>query len=150
MIKLLRTDSSHSDFVALVRELDRDLAIRDGEDHAFYAQFNKIDAIKHVVVAYIDGNPVGCGAIKAYSEGVTEVKRMFTNPDLRAKGIASSVLKELEKWAIELGYTSCILETGVKQPEAIALYTKNDYRRIQNYGQYENVADSVCFEKLLK
>ncbi len=150
MIKLLRTDSSHSDFVALVRELDRDLAIRDGEDHAFYAQFNKIDAIKHVVVAYIDGNPVGCGAIKAYSEGVTEVKRMFTNPNLRAKGIASSVLKELEKWAIELGYSSCILETGVKQPEAIALYTKNDYRLIPNYGQYENVADSVCFEKLLK
>lgn len=150
MIKLLRTDSSHSDFVALVRELDQDLAVRDGDDHAFYAQFNQIDAIKHVVLAYLDGSPVGCGAIKAYSDDVAEVKRMFTNPNLRAKGIASSVLKELERWAAELGYSCCILETGVKQPEAIALYTKNNYHRIPNYGQYEHVADSVCFEKLLK
>ena len=120
-----------------------------GEDHAFYAQYNKIDLIKHVVVAYLDENPVGCGAIKEYSDGVTEVKRMFTNPDLRGKGIASTVLKELEKWAAELSYSLCILETGIKQPEAIALYTKNSYHRIPNYGQYEGVLDSVCFEKVL-
>jgi len=149
MIRIIRTDSSNADFVSLVKELDADLAIRDGEDHAFYAQYNKIDLIKHVVVAYLDENPVGCGAIKEYSDGVTEVKRMFTNPDLRGKGIASTVLKELEKWAAELSYSLCILETGIKQPEAIALYTKNSYHRIPNYGQYEGVSDSVCFEKVL-
>ena len=149
MIRITRTDSTNADFISLVKELDADLAIRDGEDHAFYAQYNKIDLIKHVVVAYLDETPVGCGAIKEYSEGVTEVKRMYTNPDLRGKGIASTVLKELEKWAAELHYSRCILETGIKQPEAIALYTKNSYHRIPNYGQYEGVLDSVCFEKVL-
>jgi putative acetyltransferase len=52
MYKIKRTDSDDSDFQKLVTELDKDLAIRDGEDHAFFAQFNKIAAIKHVVVAY--------------------------------------------------------------------------------------------------
>lgn len=150
MINLIRTDSQNEDFIKLVRELDADLAVRDGDDHAFYAQYNKIDLIKHVVVAYIDGKPVGCGAIKEYTNGVMEVKRMFTDPNLRGKGIASAVLKELEKWASELSYSKCILETGIKQPEAIALYRKNNFSPIPNYGQYENVETSVCFEKLLR
>lgn len=150
MIRLKRTDSQNSDFIKLVRELDADLAVRDGDDHAFYAQYNKIDLIKHVVVAYRDEMPVGCGAIKEYAEGIMEVKRMYTAPDLRGKGIASVVLSELEKWASELGYPKCILETGIKQPEAITLYKKNNYRFIPNYGQYEHVETSVCFEKILK
>jgi len=150
MIRVTHTNSQNVDFIKLVRELDADLAVRDGDDHTFYAQYNKIDLIKHVVVAYIDETQVGCGAIKEYSEGVMEVKRMFTAPNLRGQGIASVVLTELEKWASELGYPRCILETGIKQPEAIALYKKNNYSFIPNYGQYEHVETSVCFEKLLK
>ena len=59
-----RTNSDDKDFRALVVALDNDLKIRDGEDHIFYAQFNKITAIKHVIVVYEDDLPVGCGAIK--------------------------------------------------------------------------------------
>lgn len=71
MINLIRTDSDNGDFRALVAELDKDLAVRDGAEHGFYAQFNKIDAIRHVVVAYLtDGTPVGCGAFKPYSDAV--------------------------------------------------------------------------------
>jgi GNAT superfamily N-acetyltransferase len=135
--------------VALVRLLDEDLAIRDGADHPFYAQYNTLDAIKHVVVAYEGGTPAGCGAIKEYAPGVTEIKRMFTMPELRGRGIASAVLRELEIWAVELGYAKCILETGKKQPEAIALYTKCGYTSIQNYGQYAGMDNSVCFEKIV-
>jgi putative acetyltransferase len=149
MYKIKRTDSDDSDFQKLVTELDKDLAIRDGEDHAFFAQFNKIAAIKHVVVAYEEGAAVGCGAIKEYEENVMEVKRMFVPLEKRGKGIASIVLGELENWAKELGYQKCILETGKKQPEAIRLYQKNNYATIKNYGQYADVESSVCFEKLL-
>ena len=76
-----------------------------------------------------------------------EVKRMYVPLEKRGKGIASIVLQELEKWAKELGYQKCILETGIKQPEAISLYKKNNYAIIPNYGQYAGVKDSVCFEK---
>lgn len=149
MLSLLRTDSTHPHFQALVQELDRDLALRDGEEHAFFAQFNGIDSIKFVVVAYAEDNAVGCGAIKEYAEGVMEVKRMFVLPAWRGKGIATLVLTELEQWAKEMNYQRCILETGYKQPEAIALYKKSNYSIIPNYGQYEQVESSVCFEKVL-
>jgi len=147
MYKLIRTNSDNPDFRTLVQKLDKDLAIRDGEDHSFFAQFNKIDAIKYVVLAYENKIPVGCGAIKEYEKTVMEVKRMFVPPEKRGKGIASLVLKELENWAGELSYKKCILETGEKQPEAIGLYKKNGYKIIPNYGQYAAVESSVCFEK---
>lgn len=149
MIDIIYTDSNNTDFIELVRLLDKDLSIRDGEDHAFYNQFNKIDAIKYVIVAYENQVPVGCGAIKAYNTGMMEVKRMFVDDSQRGKGIATLILKALEEWAGSLGYKKCILETGIKQPEAIALYKKNGYKVIPNYGQYENVETSVCFEKEL-
>ncbi len=150
-MKLIRTDSNNPDFVELVKQLDADLAIRDGEDHAFYDQFNKLDAIKHTVVAYNEANrAVGCGAIKQFETGIMEVKRMFVPLKERGKGIAGEILKELEIWAKELGNDKCILETGIKQPEAISLYEKSGYRFIDNYGQYAGVENSVCFAKLLK
>jgi GNAT superfamily N-acetyltransferase len=150
VITLQRTNSSDPNFIELVRHLDADLAERDGEDHSFYAQFNKIDKIKHAIVAYEDGRPVGCGAMKEYSPDAMEVKRMFTSPESRGKGVASSILSELERWAAELSYQKCILETGKRQPEAIALYKKSGYQVIPNYGQYADVEDSVCFEKNIK
>jgi len=149
MIYCLRTNSDNLDFRKLVAALDADLRNRDGEEHGFYAQFNKIEKIKEVVVAYDDERPVGCGAIKAYAPDSMEVKRMFVTPTSRGKGVASIILKELEAWAVELNVSKCVLETGKRQPEAIRLYTKNAYCIIPNYGQYENVENSVCFEKIL-
>lgn len=150
MFRIIRTHSENQDFVELVEHLDADLAERDGKDHSFYAQFNKIDTIKHVVVAYEGEQAVGCGAIKEYAPEVMEVKRMYTSPEHRGKGIASKVLSELETWAAELSYAKCILETGKKQPEAIGLYQKSGYTLIPNYGQYVEAEDSVCFEKVLR
>ena len=144
-----RTNSEDPDFCELVKELDKDLKLRDGEEHVFYSQFNKTDKIKHVLVAYDEDLCVGCGALKAYSSDTMEVKRMFVRESHRSKGIASGILHALELWSNELGYKKCILETGKKQPEAIRLYQKNQYRIITNYGPYENVENSVCFEKKL-
>jgi putative acetyltransferase len=149
MIKIIRTDSDNPDFAGLVKRLDADLAERDGNDHSIYAQFNKIDKIKHAVVAYEQGLPMGCGAMREYGPNIMEVKRMYTSPDSRGKGIATRVLAELERWATEVSYGKCILETGKRQPEAIELYKKNGYNTISNYGQYAAMENSVCFEKEL-
>lgn len=149
MFTCTRTDSTNTDFKMLVNQLDRYLMGINGDDHDFFDQFNKIDNIRHVVVLYLDGQPAGCGAIKEYEPGIMEVKRMFVPPAARGKGLATAVLKELEVWAAELGYEKCILETGDIMPDAIALYKKNGYNSIPNYGQYVGVASSVCFEKHL-
>ncbi|RZK20135.1 MAG: GNAT family N-acetyltransferase [Pedobacter sp.] len=148
-LTLIRTNSDHPDFRQLVVLLDQDLAIRDGDEHAFYDQFNKVDTIKEAVVAYQDETPVACGAIKPFRETAAEIKRMFVHPDYRKQGIAVKILTELEQWAAELSFTKCVLETGKKQPEAIALYQKVGYHITPNYGQYIGVDNSVCMAKLL-
>jgi GNAT superfamily N-acetyltransferase len=150
MSGIIRTDSGNKDFIALVRQLDAYLAITDGEDHAFYDQFNKIQNIRHVVVAYENQHPVGCGAIKEFEADSMEVKRMFVKPENRGKGIAAKILAELETWAAELGYSKCVLETGKRQVEAISLYKKCGYSIIPNYGQYIGMDNSLCFEKKLE
>ena len=149
MVTLVRTDSTNADFMALVALLDADLAARDGEEHSFYAQFNRITGIRHAVVAYDDGKPAGCGAIKQFSPDAVEVKRMYVLPAARKSGIATRILSELEGWARELHYRTCVLETGRRQPEAVALYIQMGYKRIANYGQYTGVENSLCFEKKL-
>jgi len=149
MVELRRTDSSDESFIKLVKLLDAELAQRDGEEHSFYDQFNKITLISHVVLAFEDGKAIACGAIKEFEPGSMEVKRMFTEPKSRGKGIALLVLDELEHWATELGCSKCVLETGKRQPEAIALYKKAGYSITPNYGQYSNMENSVCMAKKL-
>jgi putative acetyltransferase len=149
MYKFLKTDSANPHFVRLVELLDIELAERDGHEYAFYQQFNSLAEIKHVVICYVDETPVACGSIKPFDERSMEVKRMFTLPAYRGKGIAALLLAELEYWAKELGYEKCVLETGTRQPEAIALYKKCSYQIIPNYGQYAGVNNSICFEKVL-
>ncbi|MEL6864188.1 MAG: GNAT family N-acetyltransferase [Bacteroidota bacterium] len=149
MYRIIKTDATHPDFIELVKALDAELAIRDGDEHDFYDQYNKIDQIKYALVAYEGDQAVGCGAIKAFDGETMEVKRMYVPPAKRGKGIASRLLQALEQWAATLGYKRCVLETGKKQPEAIALYKKSQYQVIPNYGQYVGIDNSVCFEKSL-
>ena len=144
-----RTTSEDPDFRSLVELLDMDLKIRDGDEHDFYAQFNKIDMIRNAIVGYSGNTPVGCGAFKEYAPDTVEIKRMYVLPGHRGLGIAAEILNELEQWAKEINYTTCVLETGEKQPEAIHLYLKCGYTRIPNYGQYANVANSVCMKKVI-
>jgi putative acetyltransferase len=74
---------------------------------------------------------------------------MFVQPTHRQQGVARAVLQELEQWASELGYARCVLETGKRQPEAIALYQRSGYAFTPNYGQYVGVENSVCLQKAL-
>lgn len=149
MIRFIRTDSDNLDFKKLVVKLDALLRILDGDEHEFYAQFNKMEETTNAILAYSDDIAVGCGAFRKYADGKAEFKRMLVLDDYRNMGIASKLLSELEAWARELGYTEAILETGKLQLAAIHLYGKNGYSVIPNFGQYENVANSICFRKIL-
>ena len=144
-----RTTSNNPDFIKLVKQLDTELSKINGDEDAFYAQFNKIDKINHVVLVYDGDNALACGAIKEFLPEAMEVKRMYTQPNFRGKGVASMLLQALEKWAKEMNYKKCVLETSKRQPDALALYRKNGYEVIPNYGQYIGIANSICFEKTI-
>lgn len=148
-MSITRTDSSQSDFQNLVKLLDADLAIRNGDEHSFYDQFNKIDSIKNCIVIYIDENPAACGAFKKFSEDTVEIKRMYTHPDFRKRGLATAIVQELESWAKESGYVKAVLESSLEQNEALSVYEKSGYCRIPNYGQYIGIDKSVCYGKIL-
>lgn len=149
MIQIVRTTPDNPDFIQLIQLLDKDIETRDGDEHVFFAQFNTTDSIKNAVVVYENETPLGCGAFKYYDTAVAEIKRMYVNPEARGKGIATKVLNELQSWAKEENYSSCILETGHQYPEAVALYKKNGFMVTPNYGQYVGIDDSICFQKIL-
>lgn len=143
-----RTDSSNIDFQNLVKHLDADLAVRNGDDHVFFNQFNKIDMIRNCLVAYIDGTPAACGAFKKFSEETVEIKRMYTSPEFRKRGLATALVQELEIWAKEFGFKKAVLETSAEQNEALSVYEKSGFYRIPNYEPYVGIDKSVCYEKV--
>ena len=150
MLQIIRTNSENNHFINMVKELDAFLKITDQDDHDFYNQFNNIDVIKHVVVVYKDQIAVGCGALKHFDTDCVEIKRMYVSAESRGLGIAPKILSELETWARQLKYKKCVLETGERQVAAVKLYYNSNYKRMNiNYGQYEGVVNSLCFEKQL-
>ena len=149
MKRIIRTDNNNLDFQALITELDAYLKITDGEDHEFYNQFNSLKKINHVVVAYQNEQAIGCGAFRKFDANTVEIKRMYVKVTYRGSGVANTVLSFLEEWASEEGFTKCVLETGNRQIDAIKFYKKSGYRSIPNYGQYAQMEDSNCFEKLV-
>lgn len=147
MYTINRTQSTHPDFQLLNNELDVDLAIRNGETNEFFAQFNTVQNIQHVVLIYQNNDIAACGAFKPYDENSVEIKRMFVRHAFRGNGISKKVLQELQNWAKEIGYNKCVLETGKAMPEAIGLYNNSGFKVIPNYGQYAGVESSICFQK---
>ena len=99
------------------------------------------------LVVRLEGKAVGCGALVPMEDEVAEIKRMFVVPGERGHGIAKKILEELERFARDFEYDAIRLETGVKQPESIALYGKSGYYRVPNFPPFENDATAVCFEK---
>ena len=147
---LLRTSSEHSDFRKLIIALDEDLYQRNGEAQLQYRQYNQVDHINHVVLVYSENKPIGCGCFKRFDDKTVEIKRMFVLPEMRGRQLAAKLLQELEQWAIEEGFTKAVLETGLRQVEAIRLYTVAGYSLTENYGQYIGMEDSICYRKELK
>jgi len=149
MIEVMRTVPENKDFIQLITKLDAYLKITDEDEHDFYNQFNGISDLNHVVVAYDNGKAVGCGTFKEFDSTSVEIKRMFTASETRGKGVGTEILKALELWASELDYSYCIVETGVRQKEAVQFYQKCYYKSIPNYGPYIGMNNSLCFKKKL-
>ena len=145
IVHLVESDSP--EFAALVSALDAELEHRypglsdDGPPPA--------QDLLAAVVAYCDGAPVGCGALRELEPGVAEIKRMFVSREARRLGAARRILEALEKQGRALGYSAVRLGSGVRQPEALALYDSAGYRRIPLFGEYEGTTLCVCFEKTL-
>lgn len=149
LITIVRSSPSTDLFGRLVKELDAELKMRYGKDQEKFDAFNMIDRHARVVLVLDAETPVGCGCWREMGAGVVEIKRMYVQPAFRGKGIAKLILNELEKWAAEEGFNAARLETAIRQPEAIALYEKQNYLRIANYGPYKHIAESICMEKML-
>ena len=148
MFSLVRTNSNHEDFKKLTQLFDEFLIDVDGDEKDFFAQYNQI-YLENVLICYENEVAIGCGAIKEYESNKGEIKRMFVLPEGRGKGIASTILTELETWAKELNYISAQLETSQKLKSAIAMYRKFGYEDTPNYGQYIGVESSMCMKKIL-
>lgn len=146
-IKIKRTHSSDKDFSWLITQLDKDLDNRNPDTQTLYNKHNHIESLETVIIAYDNIKPIGCGCFKPYNDATVEIKRMFMRPEYRGKGVSKCLLRELESWAYELGFSRLVLETGKRQPEAIGLYEKYGFKRIKNYGPYVNLSNSICFEK---
>jgi putative acetyltransferase len=149
LIDLIRTTSENPDFVSLVDRLNFLLAEINGAQHSYYSQFNAIEGLANVVVAYTVGQPIACGAFRPLDDGRVEIKRMFVEPSFRGQGVGGFILRELEAWAGELGATKTTLETSKRLLSAVSLYQRSGYVVIPNYGQYVGMSDSVCMEKPL-
>lgn len=133
----------------LVAALCAELGERYGRPPSPFTTDEAADPRAGLVVARLDGEPVGCGALRRIDETTVEIKRMYVAPVARRRGVARALLLALERLAAQHGYVRTILETGDRQPEAMALYPACGYRRIANYGRYVDRTDAACFEKML-
>ncbi|UQZ36377.1 GNAT family N-acetyltransferase [Paenibacillus sp. PK3_47] len=140
------------DLRALIEDLDEDLKARYPHETIYVVDFSD-PKVKEMtfVVAYQGGRPVGCGGLRPLDpqSSVMELKRFYVDPGCRKQGIANRMLLDLEARAQAAGCREIRLETGIKQPEAIALYVKHGYRPIDLFGPYIGDPDSLCYGKVL-
>ncbi|TLU98256.1 GNAT family N-acetyltransferase [Dyadobacter luticola] len=148
MITTIRTDSNNPDFKQLTDELDQELCRLYNTKLEDYEEYNRITNLETVVLAYADDKLAGCGCFRKYDDFTVELKRMYVVPEFRQKGVAQMMVKTLEDWALELGNEAVILETGYRQPEAIAMYRKLGYTEIENYNG-DTTIHSVSLRKAL-
>ncbi len=147
--EIVITETVNNAFEELIVLLDADLNNRNGLLQQQYDKHNKVDNIRDIVLVYSGDLAVACGAFKEYDASTVELKRIFVRKEHRGKGLAKSVVKELESLALSKGYKTCILETGHKQEEAINLYKKCGYKVTENFQPYVGMEDSVCLKKAL-
>jgi len=154
-IDIRREDLSSPVVQQLIAALNAELEARYPEEGAnfFHLDIDEVaDGRGAFLVAYLAGKPVGCGAVRRIEPAVAEIKRMYTAPEARGCGIGRKLLAELEAQARRLGVTRLVLETGPRQPEALALYRRGGFAEIPLFGPYLGSPHpelSVCMAKEL-
>jgi GNAT superfamily N-acetyltransferase len=151
-VELCTRTYDHPDSVKLIADLQQVYVDRYGDvdvtpvDPAQFAA-----PLGYFVIGYLDGAPVACGGwrINDELEAAAEIKRMYVVDSVRGKGYSRLVLANLEETARRAGLRRMVLETGLRQPEAISLYTTSGYEQIENFGVYRDHPESRCFGKPL-
>ncbi|WP_424188701.1 GNAT family N-acetyltransferase [Actinokineospora sp. G85] len=138
----------HPDSARLIAEVQQEYVVRYGG-----VDLTPVDPAQFVpphgvfLVAYLDGEPVATGGWRVRGEHEAEIKRMYVSPAARGRGLARAVLAELERTAAAAGRRTLVLETGTKQPEAIALYESAGYVPVEPFGYYADEPESVYLGK---
>ena len=151
-LQVVRVPITHPDAQALIEAVQAEYVARyGGQDESPVDPADFEDPQGRFYVGYLDGTPVATGAwrrssVRALGAEVTaEVKRMYVVPAAQRRGVARRMLVHLEATAAEAGIEAMVLETGMKQPEAIALYTSSGYEPIPGFGHYRGSELSRCF-----
>lgn len=152
-IVLRRGEIQSSEAQQLIAELNAvvlELYPEEGTEESFALEAHEVAPGRGTfLVAYVDGMAVGCGAVRRLDAGMAEVKRMYVRPEARRRGVAVAILAELEAEARRLGVSRLALETGPRQPEAIALYLREGFVETAPYGEHEEHPLSVYMAKVL-
>lgn len=169
-IQYRAVENTCADFICLSSELDEflDIAIGGAGKRGKYQQFNHLDTMDYSMIAYVDGIPAGCGALREYVQeydiGETdrmdhstnkksktiELKRVFVREEYRNRGIGSGILQHLIRYARTQEYQTVILETGEFLDASCQLYARFGFERITNYGAYADMPESLCMAKKLE
>ena len=151
-VEIRRADILSPVVQQLISALNSELEERYPEEGANHFRLDPeevADGRGAFLVAYIGGQPVGCGAVRRIESTVAEIKRMYVAPQARGRGVGRQVLLQLEAEARRLGATRLVLETGPRQPEALALYRRAGFIEIPQFGEYVGAEFSVCMAKNL-
>lgn len=156
-LRIERVSITHPDAAFLVEAVQEEYVARyGGRDDSPIDRRDFDDPLGAFFVGYLDGRPVATGAwrrssVKALGAQVTaEVKRMYVVPAAQRRGLARRMLAHLETTAAAEGIEALVLETGMKQPEAIELYLSSGYEPIPGFGYYADSDLSRCFGRLLR
>lgn len=151
-IILKEVSYDNADFICLCDELDSFLnrAIGGEDKREKYKKYNHLDTMDYVIVAYDEEKPVGCAALRKYSDEDIEVKRVFVREDYRGKNIGGMLIENLISYSKNLGYARMILETGEFLKASVRLYLRYGFERIQNYGAYVDMSESLCMGRSIK
>jgi GNAT superfamily N-acetyltransferase len=149
---------AHPDAQRLIAEVQQEYVVRYGDIDATPVDPVDFDAPRGLFAVVYDeqGSPVGTGAWRAreatetgLADGDAEIKRMYTVPAARGRGLARRMLRFLEQEARRAGRRRMVLETGTEQPEALALYAAEGYLPTEKFGIYRHDEQSVCLAKPL-
>ena len=145
------TDGNNSDFQMFYQKTEEYYSkIVGGLDkRKAFVPYNASTAIDHVIIVYDGKTAIACAGLKHYSEADAEIKRVWVEPEYRGKHIAQDMMKQLEDKARNEGYKRLILQTRELMTDAVGLYEKMGYTRIDNYPPYDTMAGAVCYAKEL-
>ena len=150
MVRWIITDRNDTDFNALCQRLNEELVRKlSGSADPISSRANATDDFGSVLLGKDGKVPVACAALRPFSEDTVELKRMFVSPKWRRKGLGKAILQKCEEMARQENYRYIVLETNILLPDARSLYEKAGYARIDSYGPYAFLKETLCMGKAL-